>query len=331
MDVGPILTRVVDLARLFNQLRVLAAENGTDLTIQEFVQGIDWKSLTIDFEKLHSFAGDAVLAGQAEALMESLTPTPLKDGLVECDGMDAIYILAAATHFFKPRGISAARRIEAAELLGLLRVSFDFEELENDAFFWRMKKWERQNSKYPLLNDWRELDSLETVWDQRYWQRDLEQLIQELVPGELLGVLKMDLDNFKIVNDELGHSVGDDAIRHYCSVVKSVVGSDGYVYRRGGDEVVVLLPETDDSRASAIAEEIRSEIESTFISWASERGLEKSPTASIGLVVYGGPSPVEVVELADKAQHDAKNNGKNRVVIAASMNENRSEASDELD
>lgn len=316
-EVGPILTRVVDLARLFNQLRVIADENRKPLTIQEFIKGIEWKSLKVNLGKLHSFAGDAGLTAKAEALIESFTLTPLREGLIECDGMDAIYIFAAATHFFKPRGISAARKIEAAELLGLLRVSFQFEELENDEFFWRMKEWERKNSKYPLLNDWRELDSLETVWDQRYWQRDLEQLLQALAPGELLGVLKMDLDNFKIVNDELGHSVGDDAIRHYCSLVKTVVGSHGYVYRRGGDEIVVLLPDTDAFRATAIAEEIRSQIESTFRSWAAERGLMKSPTASIGLAVYGARSPLEVVEMADKAQREAKNNGKNRVVVAA--------------
>lgn len=322
-EVGPILTRVVDMARLFSQLRILAEENGKALTIQQFIKGIEWKSLKVDLGKLHFLAGDAGLTARAEALLESFTAMTLKEGLTECDGLDATYILAASTHFFKPRGISAARKVETAELLGLLRLSFQFEELENDEFFWRLKKWERENSKYPLLFDWRELDSLETVWDQRYWQRDLENLLEGLAPGQLLAVLKMDLDNFKIVNDELGHSEGDDAIRHYCSIVKTIVGSAGYVYRRGGDEVVALLPDADDASADAIAEKIRSQLESTFRLWADERGLKTSPTASIGLVIYGGRSPLEVVELADKAQRDAKENGKNRVVIAVVGQDNK--------
>ena len=314
---------MVDLARLFSQLRVLGDQDVKPLTIQEFTKAIEWKELKINLGKLHFLGSNPGLTAKAEALMESFAPITLKTGLTECDGLDAIYILAAATHFFKPRGISAWRKIEAVELFGLLRVSFQLEELETDGFFWRMKKWERQNNKYPLLSDWRELDSLETVWDQRYWQRDLEHLLHSLDPGELLGVLKMDLDNFKIVNDELGHSVGDDAIRHYCSVVKRVVGGDGYVYRRGGDEVVVLLPATEGPRAAAIAEEIRSQIESTFGSWAAERGLNKSPTASVGLVVYSGQSPVEVVELADKAQRGTKNERKNRIGTPPPKKENR--------
>jgi diguanylate cyclase (GGDEF)-like protein len=322
-EVGAILTRIVDLARLFNQLRVVAQENRKALTIQQFINAIEWKTLKVNLVKLHPFGGDAQLTAIAEALIESFTIMPLKEGLTECDGTDAIYILAAATHFLKPRGISAARNVEAAELLGLLRVSFQFEEFENDQFFWRLKKWERQNSRYPLLGDWRELDSLETVWDQRYWQRDLEKLLEESEPGQLLAVLKMDLDNFKRVNDELGHSAGDDAIRHYCSVVKSIVGNAGYVYRRGGDEVVALLPETDGPTAGATAEKIRSQLESTFRLWADERGLKESPTASIGVVIYGGRSPLEVVELADKAQREAKDKGKNRVVVAALGQDNK--------
>ena len=179
-----------------------------------------------------------------------------------------------------------------------------------------MKKWERKNSQYPLLNDWRMLDSLETVWDQRYWRRDLEKFLQMLEPEEVLGILKIDLDNFKAVNDELDHSAGDDAIRHYCSVVKRVVGGYGYVYRRGGDEIVVILLDTNGPSAQAIAEEIRGQIESTFRDWAEKRCLTKSPTASIGVVVDGARTPLELISLVDKAQQEAKSGGKNRVVVA---------------
>jgi diguanylate cyclase (GGDEF)-like protein len=314
--IGPLLPRVVNLARLFNPLRILTEENGRSLDIQEFIKEIDWKDLTIKLDEMQPFSADAGLLAKAEDRVKSIAPLADNEGLMDCNGMDVIYILAAATQFFKPRGISAARKIQAVELLGLLRVGFQLEELENDDFFWRMKKWERQNIQYPLLSDWRTLDPLETVWDQRYWRRDLEHLLQMLPPGELLAVLKMDLDNFKAVNDELGHSAGDDALRHYCSVVKRVVGRYGYVYRRGGDEIVALVPEIDISTAQALAEESRAAIESSFRDWAAERGITKAPTASIGLVIYGGRSPLELIELMDAAQREAKASGKNRVVMA---------------
>lgn len=315
--IGPILTRVVDLTRLFHQLRLVAEESDRSLDIQEFIKGIDWKNLTTKVAKMQPFSADAELMAKAEDCVRLSASTAVKEGLMDCNGMDAIHILAAATQFFTPRGISAARTIQAAELFGLLRVSFQLEELEDDDFFWRMKKWERQNNQYPLLRDWRTLDPLQTVWDQRYWQRDLEQLLKILPPGERFAVLKLDLDNFKGVNDELGHTAGDDALRLYCSVVKRVVGLHGYVYRRGGDEVVALVPEVDVSLAEAIAEELRAEIESVFRGWATERGTTKALTASIGLVIYEGRLPQELIELADGAQREAKANGKNRVVVVS--------------
>lgn len=129
-----------------------------------------------------------------------------------------------------------------------------------------------------------------------------------------IAALKMDLDNFKAVNDELGHSAGDEAIRFYCSIVKEAVGKRGYVYRRGGDELVAIVPRIDSSSARELAEKIRGQVESKFRQWATERGLAASPTASIGLVVSTSRPSLEVIKLMDQAQKRAKEEGKNRVV-----------------
>jgi diguanylate cyclase (GGDEF)-like protein len=238
----------------------------------------------------------------------------VKREVVECDGMDAVRLLAAATKLFQPRGIRAEREVEAQGLIAMMRVAFDLDELEKDEVFWLMKRWERRNPRYPLLRQWRTLDPLGVVLDQRYWQADLSFMVRFLQAGEQLAVFKMDLDNFGAVNRSLGHSAGDEAIRLYCSIVKNVLGSVGEVYRRGGDEVVALVPGLNETRALTLAEEIRSTVEARFRAWCLERGLGSHPTTSIGLVfTEAGRSCEEIVREMDEAQQRAKQEGKNRV------------------
>jgi diguanylate cyclase (GGDEF)-like protein len=71
------------------------------------------------------------------------------------------------------------------------------------------------------------LDPLGVLLDQRYWQRDLECILRTLGPQGQLAAFKMDLDNFKNVNEKLGHTAGDDAIRLYCSIVRDTLGRIG--------------------------------------------------------------------------------------------------------
>jgi diguanylate cyclase (GGDEF)-like protein len=137
-----------------------------------------------------------------------------------------------------------------------------------------------------------------------------------LKPDEPFVMFKMDLDQFKSVNEALGHGGGDAAIRFYCLIVKEILGLVGEVYRRGGDEVVVIAPGLTEERAKDLAERVRAQIESRFRVWASERGLTSGPTASIGVVLARGTTPTsEVTRLADEAQKQAKQQGKNRVFV----------------
>ena len=198
----------------------------------------------------------------------------------------------------------------------MLRVGFDPADIEADEVFWKMKKWERGNRRYPLIRHWRSLDPLDSAWDQRYWRQDLSALLRTLDAGALMGVFKMDLDNFKAVNEKLGHEGGDEGIRLYCATVRGVLGSAGEVYRRGGDEVVVLAPGISEGTGRELAEKTRFEIESVFRQWSTERHLQVPPTASIGLVLSDSSRPAEqIVTLVDSAQQRAKDEGKNRVVV----------------
>jgi diguanylate cyclase (GGDEF)-like protein len=316
-EIGSLLERVVLMTRVFEQIRSEFFQKvGRSLNIEAFVKGLNWSSFELDSDGLRSIFGEHDCS-EAALMIESLAPENLNTGLRECDGNDAVYLLAAATNFFAPRGIAANRKVEVGELMGMLRAGFQLEEIENDDMFWGMKKWERDNAKYPLLRDWRTMDPLEVVLDQRYWQTDLVRFLDMLDETAQMAALKMDLDNFKAVNDELGHSAGDEAIRFYCSIVKEIVGTNGYVYRRGGDELVAIIPRIDSSSARETAEKIRRQIESEFCVWAAERGLVVPPTASIGMVVCSRKPSLEVIKLMDEAQKRAKTEGKNRVVTLA--------------
>jgi len=215
----------------------------------------------------------------------------------------------------KPHGIPAATPAITEVCWALLRTSFTMNDFERTATFWDLRDWQRK-SRYIALREWRILDPFGIVWDQRYWKGDLDIIIGNPKLAQNLAVLKLDLDNFKAVNSELGHSGGDEAIRLYLTTLKDILLNYAEIYRRGGDEVVAIAPNADYEVISAIAEKLRAEIETRFVIWASQKNIKARPTASIGLLMAAAPTNSDEVALAfDAAQDEAKQTGKNKVVV----------------
>ena len=280
----------------------------TALRDEDFV---DWSSLEVQAERVEAEFGREN-SERVRIAAETLT---VREMLCVCDGMRAVGLLAAATRRFRPLGLQPARVLDMSSVIGLLRVAFDLEELEEDEMFWRMRRWERRNPRFPLLRAWRVLDPLQVVWDQRYWERDLAFMLG-FGGGELLSAFKMDLDNFKAVNETLGHAAGDEAIQVFGRIVQRTLGPFGEVYRRGGDEFVAFAPNLAAGAAVGLAEGLRATVEREFRAWGEARGLASYPTASIGVVeAQLDASPAEVIYLMDQAQRQAKHAGKNRVVF----------------
>lgn len=127
---------------------------------------------------------------------------------------------------------------------------------------------------------------------------------------EKVGLLFIDLDRFKNVNDSLGHSAGDQILRQTAARLKRVIRNDDTVARLGGDEFVVLLPRVNNERDLAeIAIKLRDEL---LIPYAlDDMPLHISP--SIGIAVYpdDGDSPSELIKNADAAMYLAKEKGRN--------------------
>ena len=131
-----------------------------------------------------------------------------------------------------------------------------------------------------------------------------------------VAMMFLDLDGFKPVNDRLGHTTGDEVLREVARRLRSVVRETDVIGRFGGDEFIVLCPETDDEQASLIAERLREAVGQPM-EWLPA-GFAVS--ASVGVVVHQStdhrPTTDELLEIADSEMYRAKNGGRNRVSIA---------------
>ena len=135
---------------------------------------------------------------------------------------------------------------------------------------------------------------------------------QESRQGEC-SVLFIDIDNFKKINDEHGHSVGDRILLAVAQVLKGKTRGDDIVSRFGGEEFVVVLPSTPIDKAHIVAENIRQNVERITLLSARENKTIGSVTVSIGIDVHKPGQPWQkTIERADKAMYQSKKDGKNR-------------------
>jgi two-component system, cell cycle response regulator len=128
-----------------------------------------------------------------------------------------------------------------------------------------------------------------------------------------LSLIMLDLDHFKRLNDEFGHSVGNDVLQLVGASLLSNIKPAHHAFRYGGEEFVVLMPDTELSQAAELAELLRVEIETM----GKIHFAEAPVTASVGAVQLGEDEPSKSLSVrADKAMYDAKSGGRNRVVVA---------------
>ncbi len=135
-----------------------------------------------------------------------------------------------------------------------------------------------------------------------------------------LTVLYLDLDNFKLVNDQHGHSVGDDILREFAMVVGSCLSADQKLVRWGGEEFIVFASGSSVSESIEIAEAIRLKVAQH--SWVHGGVL----TCSIGVAEMQNERVTETLARADEALYQAKHSGRNRVVVNYGLTEAEVEA-----
>jgi diguanylate cyclase (GGDEF)-like protein/PAS domain S-box-containing protein len=159
-------------------------------------------------------------------------------------------------------------------------------------------------------------DPLTGLFNQRFMQETLaRELSQAARKQTSLALAIFDVDHFKEFNDRFGHDAGDLVLRKVAGVVQSRVRSSDVPCRFGGDEFVVILPETVADVARDRMESIRSEIESFGIPYRDQ--ALPNVTVSIGIAVFPqhGTTADELVHAADQALYRAKREGRDRVIV----------------
>lgn len=128
-----------------------------------------------------------------------------------------------------------------------------------------------------------------------------------------LSIILFDLDDFKATNDRLGHHAGDELLKSVVQVVGSHLRQADVLARYGGDEFIILLPHTRAEDAAIVAERIRTDISEQRVAVAG--GVIVSAQISAGIAEYAGPGDQldTLVQRADVALYEAKNQGRNRV------------------
>ncbi len=170
-------------------------------------------------------------------------------------------------------------------------------------------------------------DHLTGLANRRYlFERLKEELTRSERHGHRLSLLMLDLDGFKHCNDSQGHPFGDRVLKETALTLSNTVRSIDIASRYGGDEFIVILPETDEALAMDIAERIRCNLEKKCAgpSQDGDCGVQERITASIGIACYPehGSTLEQLLKNVDTALYCAKKSGKNRSAVFGGCSEN---------
>jgi two-component system, cell cycle response regulator len=270
-----------------------------------------------------------VAANSADAMQKSakgnydLVITGLQigqeDGLRLCSNLRSadetrqVPILLIVDEFEMPRlvkgldiGVSdyLMKPIDANELLARVRIQVR-----------RRRFQDRLRTNYERSLSMALTDVLTGVYNRRYALRHMEGLMKRVADtGKPLSVLVCDLDRFKSVNDTYGHAAGDEVLKQFAARATQSMRNIDMVARFGGEEFVILLPDTEGDNAMKAAERLCAKIGTTAMDVADAPDGKLTVTVSIGLASTTVAMPgEELIKLADAALYRAKQGGRNQV------------------
>lgn len=191
------------------------------------------------------------------------------------------------------------------ELLARVKVHYRLKVLQDEL--------REANKRLELLAD---TDGLTGLYNRRYFDallgRELQRTERYKTP---LGLVLIDIDHFKKVNDTYGHPMGDEVLRNVSRIVTSSVRVTDSVARYGGEEIAIVFTQTTPAGVSEVTERLRQRIADFSHDY---QGSQVKCSASFGVSVCDGrgvtPNATELIERADRALYRAKHAGRNRVV-----------------
>ena len=162
-------------------------------------------------------------------------------------------------------------------------------------------------------------DALTGLFNRRYMETHFAALVEQAASrNKPIAVLILDIDFFKSINDGHGHDAGDDVLREFALRIRKSIRNIDLACRYGGEEFVIVMPETDMAVATMVAERLRRRIATE--PFAIQQGAKQlEVTLSIGIAALSGEgdTAATILKRADQALYRAKREGRNRVVADA--------------
>ena len=183
---------------------------------------------------------------------------------------------------------------------------------------WIYEDVTRQKQLEAQLIQLAERDPLTNLYNRRRFHEEIERIIADASRRKAhAGLLAIDLDGFKPINDEYGHQAGDEVLMKLAEEVGATVRRNEIFFRVGGDEFAILAPDADEEEMVGLARRVGGKISDMRFNFG---GKEVQLTASLGIALYPmhAASSEEIIARADSAMYQAKLSGKNRWAIYGS-------------
>ncbi|OGW26806.1 MAG: hypothetical protein A2X56_10520 [Nitrospirae bacterium GWC2_57_13] len=302
---------------------LLRAEQGSLLLMDQEAEALlleAWKGLAGDItEKLKIRKGEGI-AGTVAALGEPY--------LVRNVENDPRIMKKNLMRYKTPSFVSVPLKVDG-RVIGVLNLSdkeggepFNDEDLELlQSFATHAAVVMERNQLFAQSETLKRLsitDPLTGLLNRRYLLDRLEDEISRAGRhGRALSILMLDIDGFKSYNDTYGHATGDKALIIIADSVMTSIRAMDIAARFGGDELVVILPETDKALALIIAERLRKDASAAELPGGQDAATGILMTVSIGIACYPehGMTAQTLLETADKALYRAKHGGRNRIEV----------------
>jgi two-component system cell cycle response regulator len=349
VDDVQLMARVKSLVRLkalTDELRA-RAQTGEEIAIEDAMRAMDaanaqgGKVLLVDTDprSAERIRGYLVPANQVEVLA-----SPADAAMQVATGSYDLAIVSMALDGFDPlRVCSQMRTLEQTRTLPILLIAEDADRarvvrgldlgvndfimrpVERNELAARVRTQVRRNRYAAELRQTvtntlalAVTDELTGLYNRRYFDRHLSLMLDKAREQERdMAVMLIDMDFFKSVNDNHGHDIGDAVLKEFAQRLKRNIRGVDLACRFGGEEFVVLMPDTDYRQAQGVAERVRMAV--------AERGFETptirplSVTCSVGVALneHEVDTPEMILKRADVALYRAKREGRNRVVFDA--------------
>ncbi|PLX81840.1 MAG: diguanylate cyclase response regulator, partial [Desulfuromonas sp.] len=257
---------------------------------------------------------DVVLCDLEMPGMDGLKFLGMRNSRPELMHIPVILLTGSESREQKVKGLEqgasdyVVKPFDSEELIARVRVQLKLKRLQDDL--------KAQNLKLEKLSN---IDPLTEIANRRALMRALESESQRSERrGHPLSLLMVDIDHFKKINDRFGHQQGDLVLKAVAGAINDGLRDYDLAARFGGEEFTLMLPETDLARAAQVAERVRAKIAGLRLG-----GRLGSLQVTVSLGVASRPSPDiqnvdDLIRIADDALYEAKQEGRNRVVVASS-------------